>query len=297
MSTQTTKVGVIGGSGLYALDELTDFREVEIMTPFGRPSDLIVSGKFHGKEVYFLPRHGRGHRLLPSELNFRANIWALKSLGVTHIFSVSAVGSLRESCHPGDLVIPDSVIDRTSGVRPHTFFGNGLVGHVSLADPFCESMREVVREVAVEVLGEGKFESAGTYVCVEGPRFSSRAESRLFRSWGADVIGMTAMPEASLAREAEIAYVTMAFVTDYDCWHETEDDVSVEAVLQTLKGNTESSKKLLSKAIQRLPLESENPIFSAAKNALMTPYELIPHETLRALHVFYGKYWHGNNAL
>ncbi len=292
MKKLETKLGVIGGSGLYELEGLEDVTEHEVMTPFGRPSDTIICGTFDGKSVFFLPRHGRGHRYLPSELNSKANIWALKKLGASHVVSVSAVGSLVEDFRPGDVVIPESLIDRTSGVRPHTFFGRGVVGHVSLADPFCTDLRRRLINAAKESAEGVGVHNSGNYVCVEGPRFSTRAESQLFRSWGAHIIGMTAMPEASLAREAELAYGTLAFVTDYDCWHESEEDVSVESVMAVLKKNVICAKHIISKVIQSLPQSSENPLFSAAENAIMTPIDLIPHETRRALAPLYSKYWY-----
>jgi 5'-methylthioadenosine phosphorylase len=291
MAFQKTMVGVIGGSGLYALEGLQDLHEHEVVTPFGPPSDVIVSGVLHGKQVCFLPRHGRGHRLLPSEVNSRANIWALKSLGVSHIVSVSAVGSLAEKCRPGEVVVPGSVLDRTMGKRPSTFFGHGLVGHVSFADPFCQSLRQTLVQAVAESGTGTVCHDGGTYVCIEGPRFSTRAESHHYRAQGATIIGMTAMPEAVLAREAEVAYATLAFVTDYDCWHETEADVSVEAVLAVLGANVSRAKAILSHAIRLLPESSENPIFQAARHSLMTSPDLIPVETRRALGLLYGKYW------
>jgi 5'-methylthioadenosine phosphorylase len=295
MKSLRTSVGIIGGSGLYELDALKSVKELDVMTPYGRPSDVLVQGTVGDLDVYFLPRHGRGHRLLPSELNARANIWALKKMGVTHIVSVSAVGSLREEFAPGDIVVPDSLIDRTSGLRPHTFFGNGVVGHVSLADPFCPDLRSrlLTHGRSVQTTGTGVHDKA-VYICVEGPRFSTRAESHSFRQMGAGIIGMTAMPEASLAREAEIAYATLAFVTDYDCWRENEEAVSVDAVMTVLKKNVGTGKKLLEQLLVGMPKSTENPIFSAAENAIMTPLELIPHETRRALSPLYGKYWFPN---
>lgn len=300
MPTLVTKVGIIGGSGLYDLDGLEDVARCDVMTPYGKPSDPIVTGKFVGKEVCFLPRHGKGHRLLPSEVNARANVWALRSLGVTHVVSVSAVGSLRQDYRPGDVVVPHSILDRTTGVRPQTFFGNGLVGHLAFADPFCTELRQVLLSSCREVFQPGQSASSshvhdgGIYVCIEGPRFSSRAESHYFRKCGADIIGMTAMPEAALVREAEMAYGTLAFVTDYDCWNETTEAVSVAAVLAVLKKNTEAARAILAKAIAALPRASENPVFEAARFALMTATELVPTETKRALEPLYGKYWNSD---
>jgi 5'-methylthioadenosine phosphorylase len=300
MAAIVTKVGIIGGSGLYEIDGLEDVSSSDVMTPFGRPSDPIVTGRFAGKEVCFLPRHGKGHRLLPSEVNSRANIWALRSLGVTHIVSVSAVGSLRLDYRPADVVVPSSILDRTMGVRPNTFFGNGLVGHVGFADPFCKEFRKILISSSQAVLGPAPSSSqvhdGGTYVCIEGPRFSSRAESHYFRKSGADIIGMTAMPEAALAREAEMAYGTLAFVTDYDCWNEETEAVSVAAVLAVLKKNTEVARAIVAKVIAALPQASENPVFEAARFALMTAKDLVPSETIWALEPLYGKYWKSDSV-
>lgn len=295
MKSLHTAVGIIGGSGLYELEALRDVKEIEVMTPYGRPSDTLIQGRIGNIEVTFLPRHGRGHRLLPSELNARANIWAFKKLNVTHIVSVSAVGSLQEEFAPGDIVVPDSLIDRTSGLRPHTFFGKGVVGHVSLADPFCADLRKRLMAHSQQVSAKAGVHGKATYLCVEGPRFSTRAESHSFRQMGAGIIGMTAMPEASLAREAEIAYATLAFVTDYDCWREHEEAVSVEAVMSVLQSNVGTAQKVLEQLLKDLPESSANPIFSAAEHAIMTPLELIPHETRRALFPLYGKYWFPNS--
>jgi 5'-methylthioadenosine phosphorylase len=288
---QATVVGIIGGSGLYQLEGLTDVRVNEITTPFGSPSDRIVSGRLHGKPVHFLPRHGKGHRLLPSEVNARANIWALKSLGVTHVVSVSAVGSLVEAYRPGDVVIPDSVLDRTMGLRPSTFFGEGVVGHVSFADPYCPELRNTLARAAALCAPADQIHQSGTLVCIEGPRFSTRAESHHYRSVGASIIGMTVMPEAVLAREAEMAYATLAFVTDYDCWHESEAPVTVEAVLAVLAANVEKSRRMLDGIIKLLPESSANPLFQAARFAVMTDPRMIPLETKRKLELLYGKYW------
>lgn len=287
--TKKTFLGVIGGSGLYDLPGLTQVREQTIATPFGLPSDTIVTGELQGRPVAFLPRHGKGHRFTPSEVNYRANIYALKSIGVTHILSVSAVGSLQEKYAPGTVVIPKQILDKTVGLRERTYFGKGVVGHVSLADPFCPELQKVVF-AACQQHGVPTFHE-GTYVCVEGPRFSSRAESHSFRNEGCGIIGMTAMPEASLAREAELPYCTLAFVTDYDCWRENEEAVSVEAVLAVLKKNVDASKQIVRAVVESLPSSSSNPLFQAAEHALMTPPQLIPQETRRALALFYAKYW------
>lgn len=263
--TKKTFLGVIGGSGLYDLPGLTQVREQTIATPFGLPSDTIVTGELQGRPVAFLPRHGKGHRFTPSEVNYRANIYALKSIGVTHILSVSAVGSLQEKYAPGTVVIPKQILDKTVGLRERTYFGKGVVGHVSLADPFCPELQKVVFE-ACQQHGVPTFHE-GTYVCVEGPRFSSRAESHSFRNEGCGIIGMTAMPEASLAREAELPYCTLAFVTDYDCWRENEEAVSVEAVLAVLKKNVDASKRIVRAVVESLPSSSSNPLFQAAEHA------------------------------
>lgn len=284
-----TFLGVVGGSGLYDLPGLRNIQEHSISTPFGQPSDAVITGEVDGKPIAFLPRHGRGHRFTPSEVNYRANIFALKTLGVTHILSVSAVGSLQEKYAPGTVVIPRQILDKTVGIRQRTFFGQGVVGHVSLADPFCSSLQEVVAG-ACQAQGVTTFHE-GTYVCVEGPRFSSRSESHAFRAEGCGIIGMTAMPEAALAREAEIPYCTLAFVTDYDCWREDEEAVSVDAVLAVLKKNVDASKKIVLNVLSKLPERSTNPIFTATQYAIMTHPELIPAETKRALAPLFGRYW------
>ena len=281
-------LGVVGGSGLYDLLGLTGVKEHAISTPFGQPSDVIITGEVDGRPIAFLPRHGKGHRFTPSEVNYRANIFALKSLGVTHILSVSAVGSLQEQYAPGTVVIPKQILDKTVGIRQRTFFGQGVVGHVSLADPFCPQLQQIVSR-ACGSEGVVTFHE-GTYVCVEGPRFSSRSESHAFRAEGCGIIGMTAMPEAALAREAEVPYCTLAFVTYYDCWREDEEAVSVDAVLAVLKKNVDASKKIVLNVLRNLPKTSANPIFQAAQFAIMTQPELIPAETKRALAPLYGKY-------
>lgn len=285
-----TYLGIIGGSGLYDLPGIQNLEERAIDTPFGVPSDVITTGTLDGKQVAFLPRHGKGHRFTPSEVNYRANIYALKKLGVTHVVSVSAVGSLQEQYAPGTIVIPSQILDRTTGARARTYFGQGVVGHVGFADPYCPDLQKIAltacqKEGVTTHLG-------GTYVCVEGPRFSSRAESHSFRATEAAIIGMTAMPEAALAREAELPYCTLAFVTDYDCWKDHEEAVSVEAVLAVLKQNVEASKRIVRNILVSMPSEpGNNPIYSAARFSIMTPVHLIPHETKRALSALYGKYW------
>jgi 5'-methylthioadenosine phosphorylase len=265
-------IGVIGGSGLYAMDGLTDVSERIIDTPYGKPSDALVSGKLDGAPVVFLARHARGHKLLPSEIPFLANMWALKSLGVQYLLSVSAVGSLAEEAAPRDLVLPDQFIDMTR-LRPRTFFGSGLIAHASLADPVCTALRSVIHETALHTgFGRGKVIDRGTYLCIEGPQFSTRAESHMYRAWGAKVIGMTNMPEARLAREAEIAYATLALVTDYDCWKEHEADVTAELAIATMMENVGNAQNLVRAVIKRLhqsPPASQ--AHDALKSALITP--------------------------
>lgn len=292
--SQKTFLGVIGGSGLYDLPGLTNVQERFVPTPFGMPSDAIITGTLQGRDVAFLPRHGRGHRFTPSEVNYRANIFALKSLGVNHILSVSAVGSLQEKYAPGSVVIPNQLLDKTNHMRERTFFGKGVVGHISLADPYCPRLQRIALQ-ACQTEDLAVFQE-GTYVCVEGPRFSSRAESHAFRNEGCGIIGMTAMPEATLAREAEIPYCTLAFVTDYDCWKDHEEAVSVEAVLAVLKKNVDASKRIVRRVIESIPESSDNPIFNAAQFAIMTSPEIIPMETKRALEPLFGKYWNSGQA-
>jgi 5'-methylthioadenosine phosphorylase len=233
------KIGVIGGTGLYDIEGFTNKQEIDIDTPFGKPSDKIITGELCGKKIAFLPRHGKGHRILPSELNQQANIWALKSLGVEYCIAFTAVGSLKAKIAPKDIVLPDQIIDKTKH-RPLSFYGNGIVVHVPFAEPFCEDLRHLVKDAAEKV--DCKLHFGGTYVCMEGPQFSTRAESNLHRSWGASVIGMTAIPESKLAREAEICYASVALATDYDCWHEEEEDVTSDAVMAIVKENSETVK-------------------------------------------------------
>ncbi|MGY3803718.1 S-methyl-5'-thioadenosine phosphorylase [Pigmentibacter ruber] len=287
--TKNTFLAFIGGSGLYDLPGIENVQEKEIETPFGKPSDNIITGEIDGRPIAFLPRHGRGHRFLPSEVNYRANIYALKKLGVTHIISVSAVGGLQEITAPGTAVIPTQILDQTTGLRQRTFFGNGVVGHVSFADPYCPELQKYIHAACLAEKVPTHF--GGSLVCIEGPRFSTRAESHYFRSKEAVIIGMTAMPEAILAREAEIPYATLAFVTDYDCWKEEEEPVTVEAVIAMLNKNVQASKKIALEIHKSLPKQTENPIFSAAKNSIMTNIKLIPEETKKKLELLYGKYW------
>jgi 5'-methylthioadenosine phosphorylase len=283
------EIGIIGGSGLYNMAGLTDVTEERVETPFGEPSEVFVLGTLEGRKVAFLARHGKGHRILPSELNFKANIYAMKSLGVTSILSVSAVGSLKEEHKPTDFVIPDQFIDRTFD-RTATFFGDGVVGHVGFGDPVCAVVSKVFAEACAEVGVVGKL--GGTYVCMEGPQFSTRAESNLYRSWGADVIGMTNLQEAKLAREAEISYATLAMVTDYDCWREGHDDVTVDQVIAVMHQNSGNAQRVVKAAVRLMPSDlSAAPAQSAAKFAIMTDRAMIPAATKAKLDVLYGKYW------
>jgi 5'-methylthioadenosine phosphorylase len=284
----TAEIGIIGGSGLYSMPGLTNIEEVAVETPFGEPSEKLVLGTLEGRKVAFLARHGKGHRILPSELNFKANIYALKSLGVTSILSVSAVGSLKEEHKPTDFVIPDQFIDRTFS-RSATFFGEGIVGHVGFGDPVCPIVVDTFAKACEEVGVVGK--KGGTYICMEGPQFSTRAESNLYRSWGADVIGMTNLQEAKLAREAEISYATLAMVTDYDCWREGHDDVTVDQVIAVMHQNSENAQKVVKAAIRLLPTDlSASPAQTAAKFAIMTDRSAIPEATKAKLKVLFGKY-------
>ena len=284
-----TKIGIIGGSGVYDMDELTIVDEKDIDTPFGKPSDKILIGKFgDGANIAFLPRHGKGHRILPTEVNSQANIWALKSIGVKKIIGVSAVGSLIEDIAPGDIVLPDQIIDRTRS-RVNTYFGNGIVGHVSFAEPFCNRLRdEIIKEV--KDLGY-KMHEKGTYICMEGPLFSTKAESHLYRSWNASVIGMTALPEAKLAREAEMCYAIIALSTDYDCWRESEEAVTLEMILETMKQNVIKAKQIVKNIVYKLLDDFDCSCNSAAKFSIMTDKSLIPDETKEKLSLFYGDYW------
>ncbi len=284
---QKAEIGIIGGSGLYAMPGLTNVREDRVETPFGDPSDAFVLGDLDGRSVAFLARHGRGHRILPSELNFRANIHAMKQLGVERILSVSAVGSLKEEHKPTDFVIPDQFIDRTFA-RVGTFFGDGIVGHVAFGDPVCATVRSAFEQACAEVGVVGT--NGGTYVCIEGPQFSTRAESNLYRSWGADVIGMTNLQEAKLAREAEICYATLAMVTDYDCWREGHDDVTVDQVVAVLHQNADNGTKVVRAAIAALPAERTCACASALQYAILTDRKAIPEEAKQRLSLLLAKY-------
>lgn len=283
------QVGIIGGSGVYELDGLTDIEKIRVKTPFGETSDEIIIGNLQGKRAAFLPRHGKGHVLLPTELNPRANIWALKSLGVHSIIAVSAVGSLREEVRPGDFLIPDQLIDRTRH-RPDTFFGNGLVAHISFAKPFCPRLSKLIIEKSENI--SVRVHQGGTYICMEGPAFSTKAESETYRSWSASIIGMTAIPEAKLAREAEICYAMVALVTDYDVWREATEDVSVGAVLATVSKNSENVKILLSKLIPAIePSSNECPCPNALAGTIMTDMSMVPKSTVMDLKPIVGRYF------
>jgi 5'-methylthioadenosine phosphorylase len=280
-------VGVIGGSGLYGMEGLENVREVEVKTPFGRPSEKFIKGRVGETEMVFLPRHGKGHRWLPTEVNFRANIFAMKKLGVERIISVSAVGSLRQEIEPGDIVIPDQFIDRTTQ-RPSTFFGKGIVAHVSLADPFCKDLSGTLAHAATSE--GGKVHSRGTYLCMEGPQFSTRAESHLYRSWGADVIGMTNLQEAKLAREAEICFGTLALATDYDCWNQTAGDVEIENVLAVLRQNVVLAQKTIRRAVTLLTETRTCACAASLKDAIITERSCIPKKLRSDLRPIIGKY-------
>ena len=281
------EIGIIGGSGLYSMPGLEDIEELKLKTPFGDPSDSLVTGTLEGRKVAFLARHGRGHRLLPSELNFRANIYAMKMLGVGRIISVSAVGSLKEEHKPTDFVMPDQFIDRTF-LRTSTFFGDGIVAHVAFGDPVCKAVAATLGTACTEVGVVGK--RGGTYVCMEGPQFSTRAESNLYRSWGADVIGMTNLQEAKLAREAEICYATMAMVTDYDCWRAGHDDVTVDQVVAVMHHNSANAAKVLLAAVRALPTERSCGCASALQHAILTSRDAISPATRERLALLIGKY-------
>jgi 5'-methylthioadenosine phosphorylase len=279
-------IGIVGGSGLYAMPGISKLEERVIETPFGSPSDALMVGEVDGRPVAFLARHGRGHRISPSELNFRANIYAMKTLGVQYILSASAVGSLKEEHRPTDFLIPDQFIDRTYA-RVSTFFSDGIVAHVAFGDPVCAVVAQALDEACAKVGVVGK--RGGTYVCMEGPQFSTRAESNLYRSWGADVIGMTNLQEAKLAREAEMSYATLAMVTDYDCWREGHDDVTVEQVVAVLHQNAENAGKVVRAAVSALP-ERPSPYADALQYAILTDKKAIPESAKQRLGLLIGKY-------
>ncbi|MDJ0573254.1 MAG: S-methyl-5'-thioadenosine phosphorylase [Pleurocapsa sp. MO_192.B19] len=285
------KIGIIGGSGLYKMDALKDVQEVKLSTPFGDPSDALIVGQLEGATVAFLARHGRDHHLIPSQLPFRANIHAMKQLGVEYIISASAVGSLKEAAKPLDMVVPDQFIDRTKN-RVSTFFGEGLVAHIAFGDPVCPNLAKVLADAVESLnLSEVNLHRGGTYVCMEGPAFSTKAESNLYRSWGATVIGMTNLPEAKLAREAEIAYATLALVTDYDCWHQDHDNVTVEMVIANLQRNAVNAQKVIQETVKRLNTNPpESVAHSALKYAILTPSDKIPHAAKEKLELLIKKY-------
>jgi 5'-methylthioadenosine phosphorylase len=282
------KLAVIGGSGVYDIESLTDIEERHISTPFGDPSDAIIIGTLEGKRVAFLPRHARGHRLTPSEVPYRANIWALKSLGVERIISISACGSMKEEYAPRHIVIPDQIYDNTKG-RDYSFFGDGLVAHIGIAEPFCPHLRQVLNE-AVKKAG-GTVHLGGTFIVIEGPRFSTKGESNIYRSWGVDIIGMTAVPEAQLAREAEICYATMAHVTDYDVWHEEEEAVNVEMLIANLMANAALSKKAITELVPLLTHERPCDCGAALSTAFITDRARIPGEKIEQLGPIVAKYF------
>lgn len=285
------KIGIIGGSGLYKMEALKDIEEVQVSTPFGLPSDALIVGTLAGNSVAFLARHGRNHTLLPSDVPYRANIYAMKQLGVEYIISASAVGSLKAEAKPLDMVVPDQFIDRTKN-RVSTFFGEGIVAHIAFADPVCAQLAKVLIDaIALLNLTDVTLHQGGTYVCMEGPAFSTKAESHLYRSWDATVIGMTNLPEAKLAREAEIAYATLALVTDYDCWYPDHDSVTVEMVIANLQRNATNAQKVIQETVKRL---SENPFHSEAhsalKYAILTQLDKVPQETKQRLELLLKKY-------
>jgi 5'-methylthioadenosine phosphorylase len=280
-------LGVIGGSGLYDIEGLTQVEEVAVETPYGPPSDVVVRGRLGETTLLFLPRHGRGHRVAPHEIAYRANVCAMKKLGATHLVSISAVGSMKEAIVPGDFVVVDQLIDLTKR-RVSTFFEDGVVGHVGFADPVCAVTSSALARAAERA--EARVHEGGTYVCMEGPQFSTRAESRLYRSWGVSVIGMTALPEAKLAREAELPYALLALATDYDCWHESEEDVSVDAVLAVMRKNVATARRAVAELAGALPAPSTSKATHAAAGAIMTARESIPPATRARLDWLVGKY-------
>jgi 5'-methylthioadenosine phosphorylase len=287
---EQVNIGIIGGSGLYQMPELQNVREVPVDTPFGKPSDAFIVGELDGVKVAFLPRHGRGHKLLPTELPFRANIYAMKLLGIEYILSVSAVGSLQERYAPTDMVVPDQFFDRTRArAKESTFFGEGIVGHVTFAHPVCNELGDIL-ETSCKTVGVN-VHRGGTYLCMEGPAFSTKAESNVYRQWGMDIIGMTNLQEAKLAREAEIAYATLALVTDYDCWYEGHDDVTVDMVIEYLNKNVRNAQLVLKDAVKRVAeKQTPNQYREAIKNAIFTSPDLWPEETFKKLEAIIGKY-------
>ena len=284
---KTVKTAIIGGSGLYSLEDLSITDKITLSTPFGKPSDAIALGNFKGREIAFLPRHGDGHRINPTNIPVKANIYALKTLGVERIISISAVGSLREEISPKDIVIPDQLIDRTY-LRNSTFFTDGIVVHIAFAEPFCPVLSHILYEAASKT--KSTIHNGGIYVAIEGPQFSTRAESQLYRSWGADIIGMTAIPEAKLAREAEICYSTLAMVTDYDCWHDTYESVNTEMIVSNLNNGVETIRQILGNAITMLPENRECLCATAVEKAIATVPRSISSKARQELDLFIGKY-------
>lgn len=280
-------LGIIGGSGLYGIEGLEKVREVRVRTPFGDPSDALVMGELAGTPLAFLPRHGKGHRIPPSQINFRANIYAMKKVGARRVLSLSAVGSLKEGIRPGDIVVVDQFFDHTR-FRPNTFFSDGIVGHIPFADPVCPVLAEIAFRAAKKVVR--RVHRGGTYLCMEGPAFSTRAESRIYRKWGADVIGMTNMPEAKLAREAELCYATLALATDYDCWRETGEDVAIEEVLAIVRSNVEHAKRIIRHVANTLPGAGACGCGETLRHAIITDRKEIPVAAKRRLSPLIGKY-------
>jgi len=282
------RIAVIGGSGVYQMEALRDVTEVKIATPFGDPSDSIMIGTLAGVRIAFLPRHGRGHRIMPTEINSRANIWALKSLGVERIISISACGSMKEQYAPRDVVIPDQIYDQTKARRPYTFFGNGLVAHISFDEPYCPELSQLVYQAVLKT--GARVHKGGTFLTIEGPRFSSKGESRIYRQWGVDVIGMTAVPEAQLAREAEICYCTMAHVTDYDVWHESQEPVTVSMLIENLLANAALTKRAIEYLAPTIPVERHCKCATALSTAIITQKDFIPEKVKQDLGIIVGKY-------
>jgi 5'-methylthioadenosine phosphorylase len=287
--TQQPTLGIIGGSGLYHMSGLEQIETLELDTPFGKPSAPLVAGLLEGRKVVFLARHGLGHTISPSDVNYRANIYALKAAGVQKVVSISACGSLREEYQPGNIVVPDQIFDFTRGTRPRTFFGDGLVAHVGTADPFCADLSGQVYE-AVQAVG-GTVHRGGTFITIEGPRFSTKAESNLFRAWGMSIIGMTASPECFLAREAELCYAVMAHVTDYDVWHVSEAPVTVEMVIRTLLSNTALAQQAVAHLAESVPPERNCACANALADALISDKTRVPFQTRRRLDLLVGRYW------
>lgn len=289
MAPKDVILGVLGGSGVYQMDGVKVLKEHEVSTPFGIPSDKVIEIEYDGRKFFFLSRHGRGHKLLPSEINYRANIYALKSFGVTHLMAVSAVGIMEEQISPGDMVIPDQIFDRTKGIRESSFFGEGVVGHVTFADPFNREMSDLIEKAAKNKTPN--VHRGGAYICMEGPQFSTRAESHFYRQTiRPSIIGMTGIPEAKLAREAEMCYGMLALATDFDCWHETENDIEVTDVLKVLKDNASLANEIVKRTVSELPNTSSNEALSAAKFAIITHPEFIPDQKKKDLDLLYGKY-------